>query len=136
MPGGRPPITPSDFPNDWETSIIEQYSEGASDIEIYAGYLGICHETFTRLIKEEPTFSETIKRGRELSNAWWVKSGRTNLKDKDFNYTGWYMNMKNRFGWADKQDINNTHTFTQMPKIEVKQGDNKTEITFNVGDSV
>lgn len=118
-PGGRPKITTSDFPNGWQSAIIEQYREGASDVEIYACFLGICHETFTRIIKEDDEFSETIKKGRQLSEAWWVKNGRTNLKDKEFNYTGWYMQMKNRFGWADRQDIANTHTFKQMGTVKV-----------------
>ncbi len=104
----RPKITTEDFPNDWKQSIVEQYAEGASDIEVYGSYLDICHETFTRLINEDDEFSEAIKKGRRLSEAWWVKNGRTNLKDREFNYTGWYMQMKNRFGWKDKTETDIT----------------------------
>lgn len=104
MPAGRPKLTTADFPEDWKQRVLEDYRTGASDVEIYASYLDICHETFTRLLNEDSEFSETIKKGRKLSEAWWVANGRINLKDKDFNYTGWYMNMKNRFKWADKQD--------------------------------
>jgi len=30
--------------------------------------------------------------------------GRENLFNKDFNFTGWYMNMRNRFGWTNNPD--------------------------------
>jgi hypothetical protein len=105
---GRPPIQLKDLPADWQEAALIHYSEGGSDIEFYADYLDICHETFTSLINRESLFSETIKRGRAKSESWWVRSGRINLKDKDFSSTLWYMNMKNRFGWCDKNEINHS----------------------------
>jgi hypothetical protein len=40
-----------------------------------------------------------------ISHAWWERNGRENIDNKAFNFSGWYMNMKNRFGWKDRQDI-------------------------------
>ena len=105
---GRPKENISDLPDNWYDSILDLYKEGASDVEVKAliytwrGHLS--NDLWDRWIKEEPQFSETIKGGRMLSESWWSKNGRTNLKNKDFNYTGWYMNMKNRFGWKDRTD--------------------------------
>jgi len=57
------------------------------------------------LLKEEEEFSDAIKACFFFAKAWWERQGRISLRDKDFNYVGWYINMKNRFGWKDKQDI-------------------------------
>ena len=82
---------------------IELMSEGASKTEV-AAEIGITRDTFHRWVKENPLFSDTIKRGEQLSQRWWERHGRTQLENGKFNSTLWYMNMKNRFGWRDKQD--------------------------------
>ena len=111
--GGRPKIIPSDFPKGWEDYCITLYQQGSSDVEIKS-FLNIANDTFDRLIREEQLFMETIKRGRAYSRTWWEKNARENLKDKDFNATLWYMNMKNRFGWADKSEIKQDNTNTNI----------------------
>jgi len=109
-PGGRPkePFVPWD---NWHDDVLELYGVGASDVEVRGliidkmGRNYLSFGLWERWIEEEDEFSQTIKMGRILSEIWWQKSGRTGLKDREFNYTGWYMNMKNRFGWKDKQEI-------------------------------
>ena len=105
---GRP-LSKLDLPEGWQDEVLVLYSEGASDVEVRAliyGWRGsFSLDLWDRWLKEEEEFSLTIKMGRAISNAWWERSGRKNLKDKDFSYTGWYMNMRNRFGWADKQEV-------------------------------
>lgn len=111
---GRPKEDLSSLPTNWKEEILELYKEGASDVEVKALICSyrdsMSNDLWERWMKEEPEFSETIKRGKLLSNAWWEKHGRTELQNKEFNYTGWYMNMKNRFGWADKQETKNEHS--------------------------
>jgi len=104
MPGGRPRKTTKDLPEGWDEKVIKEYSEGASDVEVYATILGISEQTFKRLMEREEEFLRVIKRGRALSQSWWLREGRTSLSKKDFSATLWYMNMKNRFGWKDRHD--------------------------------
>ena len=110
--GGRPKKSIDLLPQDWQEAILELYNQGGSDKEvkalIYSWMGSFSNDLWDRWVKEEERFSETIKKGKILSEAWWVKQGRSNLLQKDFNATLWYMNMKNRFGWADSQKIDHT----------------------------
>ena len=103
--------------------LIEMMSEGASLKEVAAA-LGVSRETLRNWGDEKsstyrPDFSGTIKKGLELSEAWWERQGRTNLFNKDFSCVLWYMNMKNRFGWRDKQEIKQDVTQTiQLSELD------------------
>jgi hypothetical protein len=111
---GRPKITTADFPKDWQEQVIKEMSEGASQEEIQ-GLLDISDKTLVRLMKDDKEFFRTIKRGRRLSKAWWLNKGRGNLENKEFSPVLWYMNMKNRFGWADKKEIDHTTMGKKLP---------------------
>lgn len=104
---GRPRKDLTDLPADWYDQVLSEMQEGASLEEIKT-LLNISNDLHTRWMKDEEAYSETIKRGIELSKAWWMKQGRTNLENKDFSATLWYMNMKNRFGWKDKSETDIT----------------------------
>ncbi len=118
--GGRPKKNVDLLPDHWNEAIIELYTQGGSDKEVKAlinSWLGsFSNDLWDRWMKEEEGFSETIKRGKMLSEAWWEKQGRTSLTSSNFNATLWYMNMKNRFGWADSQKVDHT---TAGEKINV-----------------
>ena len=131
MGAGRPKKTfeeaKQDMPKDWFDEILFEYSDGAADVEIKAMFykwLGsMSNDLWERWMEEEPEFSETIKHGRVLSANWWHKQGRKNLDNKEFSYTGWYMNMKNRFGWTDRVD--NTTKGEKTAPIIVNLGEGR-----------
>jgi hypothetical protein len=82
---------------------IKEMAQGASIKELPL-YFGVCIDTINEWRHVHPEFSAAINKGIGLSEAWWMTAGRACLRDKNFQYVGWYMNMKNRFGWADKQE--------------------------------
>ena len=127
--GGRPKEDITSLPNDWYKEVLKLYEEGASDVEIKAlifGWRGsLSNDLWDRWMKEEPQFSETIKMGKMLSEAWWSKQGRVNLKVAKFNYTGWYMNMKNRFKWTDRVD--STTKDEMLPQTIINLGNGTKE---------
>ncbi|MGL5078796.1 MAG: hypothetical protein ACRDBG_23610 [Waterburya sp.] len=116
MAGGRPKENLDTLPENWYNDILELYQEGASDVEIKAWIWkkrgSFSDNLWIRWMSEEEEFWSTIKMGRILAEAWWTKTGRIQLENKDFSFTGWYMQMKNRFSWKDKSegDFNLNHS--------------------------
>lgn len=106
---GRPKITLEDLPEGWESRMCELAMEGASDVEIRITALdGMSDDLWYRLIDEEPEFSRTVKRCKGLCQVWWEKAGRLGAVGGEINPTTWIFNMKNRFNWRDKKDIEQT----------------------------
>jgi transposase-like protein len=111
---------PSEYKPEWMLNkAIDLMSEGASKVEV-AAELGITRETLYDWMKKHPEFSDTIKKGEQLCEAWWEKHGRRSLHDQKFNATLWYMNMKNRFKWSDRQEqtIDLTANVSTSQKIQ------------------
>jgi len=122
---GRPPITCDDLIPDWEEVALNGYAIGMSDVEVKKllaspGCRILGNSTWTKLM-DDPIFSETIKRGHELSQAWWEEQGRKGLHNLKFNSGLWYMNMKNRHGWRDKKPDEVSHNFTHTTLSDPSQ---------------
>lgn len=82
---------------------------------------------FDKRLNNDDNFAKLVEYGRLAAKAWWLRNGRINLKDKSFQFSMWYANMKNRYGWADKTE--NTETakpFEQMSNDELQQQLTKT----------
>lgn len=88
----------------WKEKILDEYSDGAADMNI-AAMIGICRDTFYTHLSEIPEFMDTIKKGRVLSENWWTRHAQKELHNKDFNSTLWMMNMSNRFKWNSSKEV-------------------------------
>jgi hypothetical protein len=118
---GRPKENLSTLGEGWQDTILELYKQGGSDEEakaiIYHLKGSFSNDLWNRWMEEEQEFSQTIKMGKILSAAWWTHKGRTSLENQSFSYTGWYMNMKNRFGWKDKTETQHSGEIKQTQII-------------------
>lgn len=106
----------------------ELYAVGGSDAEVKVALAipparAMSNDLFDALREREPTFSEAIKEGHQLAEAWWQGQGRKGL----FTYDGekfspqlWFMNMKNRFGWRDKQEVQHSADKDAPPMFTLK----------------
>lgn len=85
--------------------MLEMGREGCSDVEIRAEF-GLSNDLWYRWLKEDEEFSETYSKAKALCNAKWEAFGREMAFGKaEGNTATWIFNMKNRFGWKDKQEV-------------------------------
>lgn len=116
---------PSKYLPEYCDKAIELMSEGASIYEI-AYEFRVNQDTIHEWVKVHPDFSEALKQGKDLSQGWWIKNGRINLQNREFNSTLWYMNMKNRFGWRDKPEETTKDTLIEnLVELLKKQQEEK-----------
>lgn len=114
MPAGRP----TKYKKEYCQVLIDQMREGAS-IEEVAGEICVETKTLYNWAEKHPEFLQAKRKGEALSRQWWMKQGRIALRDKEFNSSLWYMNMKNRHGWRDKQDVtSNEQTITGVINVQ------------------
>lgn len=100
-------------------TVLGLMREGAS-IEEVCYELGIAKQTFYNWLELYPELMDAKKRGLDFAQGWWMKQGRKNLENKDFSATLFYMNMKNRFGWKDKSEVDNTSSDGSMTPKSTK----------------
>lgn len=103
--GGRPRKTLADLPVGWQDEVLRMSAEGMAKEEIKLNYFNISKGLYDALCAREPEFLEIIKKADELCQGWWLRQARKNLKAEHFQTGLWTQNMKNRFGWRDKTEI-------------------------------
>jgi len=88
--------------------LIEKMAEGYSK-EACAGYIGISKQTLYDWAKANPKFLDAIAIGETQSRLHWEETlveYKVHTKNgKQINGQVFNLNMKNRFGWRDKQDV-------------------------------
>lgn len=115
-PGGRP----TKYEPWMCEKIVEIMSQGGAKVEA-ASAIGVSRDTFNQWEKDadKQEFSDAVKTGEQLSQTWWLSTGRKNLENQKFSAALWYMNMKNRFGWTDKTEVN--QRITTFAPLEISR---------------
>lgn len=110
---GRPRTTVDDLPKGWKQLVMDCGQEGGSAVEMRC-LLGIGQTAWETLLADSEEFRVTVKEAQALCEVWWERRGREMAMGKDGNATVWIFNMKNRFGWRDKQEIDHTSSDGSM----------------------
>ena len=125
---GRPLIQLSDLPEGWRNIMHAIYASGGSDAEVKVAMAvgtsrAMSNSLWDDLQEREEEFSEAIIEGRQLAEAWWQGKGREGLitdGNQKFSAQLWFMNMKNRFGWRDKQEVEHSANKDAPPVFTLK----------------
>ena len=79
-------------------------------------------KSFEKRERDDSAFASLVEHGRLCSQAWWLEVGRKAAKagapTGAFSY--WSMWMKNRYGWAEKTDVNDTKAPKDMSNEELQ----------------
>lgn len=129
---------PSDFKPEYCERLIEHMAEGLS-FESFAGVIGTSRKTIYNWEKANPEFLHAKEIGTEKSRLFWESIGTEHIlnssesesttgvggssSSKSINASVWIFNMKNRFGWRDKQPGEEDKTVTHQGQITVAKID-------------
>ena len=120
---GSKQFTIKELPKNWKDIIINLSLKGYSEVEIRAeivkkgktakDIIGLWY----KLQDRESEFKQTIIIGKALCEAWWTAQSRKGIRGRTFQSFVWFANMKNRFGWKDKTDIEHSMTDSTIEKF-------------------
>lgn len=127
---GRPTVNPEDYNMDWQDQMISAFKKGKSEVWTRANCFGnrrISNDLWYRWVDEHGEFSETLKYGKVVSQAWWEdKSQEHAIGELDGgNATTLIFNMTNRFreDWKQRQTVESTNKISldpaELEKIEL-----------------
>lgn len=119
-PVGRPKISIDEFPKNWKEEAIRMGQEGMLDIDLKV-YLNISNDTFTRMMAEEPEFSEAVSMMRSHSHAWWARLPRQAFgsgTSKQMNSNLYALVMRNKFKDEWNHQESKIDITTQGEKID------------------
>ncbi len=98
---------PTKYNPEYIDLVVSLMEKGWSKTRV-AAHLRVHKDTLYEWIKQHPDFSDAVRVGETLSEAWWEEQGVTALTSKEYNTNMFKWLTSNIHGWTDKQsqDIN------------------------------
>lgn len=102
MPAGRP----SAYDPAYCERLIDHMSQGLS-FETFGAKIGVSKQTLYTWVKQHPEFLDAKEAATQLCQLFWEEMGISGAiaGSAGINASVWIFNMKNRFGWRDKRDV-------------------------------
>ena len=113
--------TLDDLPEGWHLKLLAQAKNGDSQVQWRLHALGGLNQTtYERMYREEPEFKRVIDHGMMLCEDWWLNEGKKMMRGAYEKAVPavWIFNMKNRFKWADKQEVSGPGGKDLIPETE------------------
>lgn len=109
---GRPPKYKAEY-----AEMLTAHMKDGLSFESFGGVVGVCEKTLYNWEAAHPEFLQAKMIGRPASRLYWEKVGKDGLYNetiktddgmtvnRSINSAIWIFNMKNRFQWRDKIEI-------------------------------
>lgn len=87
--------------------LLESHFKSGFSFDSFGGIVFVSRETLYSWTRKHKEFLDTKKQFETSSLLWWEQMGQHGAAGKlpGFNSGTWIFNMKNRFGWRDRQEI-------------------------------
>ena len=103
MPAGRP----TKYEPSYCQEAIDYLAQGKSVTQLSAR-IGVNKTTIYEWANVHPEFSNALRTGQELSEAYWETELVEMMRDRDVNAPLVKLYFANRFKWTDKQEVDHT----------------------------
>lgn len=95
---------PTKYRPEYCERLVEHMTKGLS-FESFAAQVDVSRDTLYEWAHKHPDFSDAKGRGDSKARLFWEEMGVEGVFLSPFNQAVWSLHMKNRFGWRDKQEI-------------------------------
>src|SRR5690554_3298607 len=97
---------PTKYTDAMPDALYNAMADGKS-ITQFAAKIGVSRSTVYEWAEQHPEFSDALTRGKEVGEAYWENELQGMMYSKEANAPLVKLYFANRFGWTDKQEVDN-----------------------------